>query len=240
MNAASPCPRAVLFDFFGTLTRAVHRGPRHSRIARSLGADPVALAAELDRTFHARASGAYGPPDEALRRVLGSLSVEPEESALRRALVDRVAAVRADTVLREDAVSVLWRLRRRGLRAAVVSDCWYELPAFLPTLPLAPLLDACVYSLDIGRCKPHPDMYLAACERLGVAPGECLYVGDGGNGELSGAERAGLTPLRLAAPDLHVHLVFQPDVWAGPSVRLLSEVSGLLHQSRYADLVLAA
>jgi putative hydrolase of the HAD superfamily len=122
----------------------------------------------------------------------------------------------------------------------VVSDCWYELPAFLPTLPLAPLLDACVYSLDVGRCKPHPDMYLAACERLGVAPGECLYVGDGGNGELSGAERLGLTPLRLAAPDLHLHLVFQPDVWAGPSVRSLSEVSGLLHQPRYADLALAA
>src|SRR5438874_2735987 len=75
----------------------------------------------------------------------------------------------------------------RGLRTAVVSDCTYELARFLPSLPVAPLLDACVYSVEVGACKPDPAIYLAACRRLGVSPPECLYVGDGGGRELSGA-----------------------------------------------------
>jgi putative hydrolase of the HAD superfamily len=229
MYATPPRPRAALFDFFGTLTRAVRRGPAHARIARSLGADPDAFAALLDRTFYVRASGALGPPRTALRRLLSMLQLSPDEGALSAALAARVAAVRADTVLRADAVPVLARLRAEGLRTAVVSDCWYELPAFLPGLPVAPLLDACVYSVHIGHCKPDPAMYLAACARIGVEPRECLYVGDGGSRELSGAENAGIPALRLAAPDLAGHLVFHADAdWHGPAVASLTDVLDVL------------
>jgi putative hydrolase of the HAD superfamily len=241
MYTDRPCPRAVLFDFFGTLSRAVRRGPRHARIARSLGVEPPVLAAQLDRTFYVRASGAYGAPDEALRRILDGLSVrQPDDATLRRALVARIGAVRADTVLRRNAVSVLAAVRRRGLRTAVVSDCWYELPAFLPGLPVAPHLDACVFSLDVGHCKPDPRMYLAACDRLGVEPDECLYVGDGGSRELSGAEAVGIAPLRLRAPDLRGHLVFRPDEWTGPAVGSLGEVVRVVEGRRPARQPIAA
>ena len=33
--------RAVVFDFFGTLTRSVSRGPQHRVVARILGCDPT-------------------------------------------------------------------------------------------------------------------------------------------------------------------------------------------------------
>src|SRR5690242_10939048 len=128
MYATSPRPRAVFFDFFGTLTRAVRRGPAHSTIARRLGVDPAELAAVLDRTFYARASGGYGNPREGLRRVVRSLGGRPREDVLAEAVVARIAAVRADTTLRPEAVPVLMRLRRDGVRTAIVSDCWYELP----------------------------------------------------------------------------------------------------------------
>ena len=50
-----------------------------------------------------------------------------------------------------------------------------------------------------------------------------LHVGDGGSRELTGATRAGLTAVRLAAPDLADHLVFDADVdWTGPTVTSLS------------------
>ncbi len=45
-------------------------------------------------------------------------------------------------------------------------------------------------------------MYETACAHLGVDPGECLYVGDGGSQELSGATAVGMTAFRLTAPDL--------------------------------------
>jgi putative hydrolase of the HAD superfamily len=207
----------VLFDFFGTLTTAVRRGPYHATIARVLRCDPDRFFAELDRTFYLRAAGRYGAPIDALRRVAYAAGGRPTLAELTHAAMARVEAVYADTALRPDAVPVLAELRRRGVPVAIVSDCWYELPAFLPRLPIAPYLEGCVYSLHVGRCKPHPAMYLEACRQLRVDPDDCLYIGDGGSRELTGAREVGMTAVRLAAPDLGGHLVFSSDSdWAGP------------------------
>jgi putative hydrolase of the HAD superfamily len=216
--------QAVLFDFFGTLTTAVARGPWHAAIARGLGCDPAEFNAVLDRSFRTRSRGVFGTAEATLRWVCDQLGSDPPADRLRAALRARVAAVRADTRLRPDAAAALAAVRARGLRTAVVSDCGYELPEFLPRMPVAPLLDACVFSVDVGECKPHPAMYQAACRRLGVAARDCLYLGDGGGEELTGAVQAGMSAVRLAAPDLASHLVFAPDhAFSGPSVGSLSE-----------------
>lgn len=221
--------RAVLFDFFGTLTQAVKRGPWHAAVARGLGCDPDEFVAVLDRSFRARSRGVFGTAEASLRWVCDQLGVDPPADLLRVALRARVAAIRADTRLRPDAIRTLAAVRAHGLRTAVVSDCAHELPAFLPTLPVAPLLDVCVYSVEVGACKPAPAIYLAACRRLRVSPEECLYIGDGGGQELTGAEALGMDAVRLAAPDLRDHLVFAPDRrFTGPSVCSLGELVGLL------------
>jgi putative hydrolase of the HAD superfamily len=221
--------RAVLFDFFGTLTHAVARGPWHAAIARGLGCDPTAFTAALDRSFRTRSRGVFGTPEATLRWLCDQLGVDPPADRLRAALHARVEAVRADTRLRREAVAALAAVRARGLRTAVVSDCGYELPQFLPALPVAPLLDARVFSVEVGECKPHPAVYRAACERLDVAPYECLYVGDGGGQELTGAIAAGMDAVRFAAGDLGGHLVFAPDRdFTGATIRSLTEVTRLL------------
>jgi putative hydrolase of the HAD superfamily len=224
-----PAYRAVVFDFFGTLTRSVQRGPQHADIARALGADPEAVRGVLDRTFRARACGRYGSAEATLRWVIEQTGARPAPAAIRAAMPARVDALRADTQLRPDAVSALTAIRHRGVRTALISDCTHELPAFLPGLPVAPLLDAQIFSVEQGVCKPDPRIYLAACERLDVAPEDCLYVGDGGSHELTGAASIGMTPVRLAAHDLANHLVFDADTnFAGRTVRSLTEVLTLL------------
>ena len=230
-----PAYRAVVFDFFGTLTRSVQRGPQHAEIARSLGADPEAVNGVLDRTFRARARGRYGSAEATLRFVIEQAGGRPCTDQLRAGVPARVDALKADTRLRDDAVSALDAIKRRGLATALISDCTHELPAFLPSLPVAPLLDTTVFSVRLGVCKPDPRIYLAACEQLGVVPEDCLYVGDGGSHELTGAAAVGMTPVRLAAPDLANHLVFDADTnFAGRTVRSLTELVGLVDRSRIA------
>lgn len=224
-----PAYRAVLFDFFGTLTQSVLRGPQHADIARTLGCDPDAFVAVLDRSFYARARGLFGSAEATLRWASEQAGGQPSRGQLRAAVQARVAALWADTRLRPDAAATLRALHRRGLQTAVVSDCTYELPAFLPRLPIAPLIDARIFSVEVGRCKPDPAMYLAACWELGVSPAECLYVGDGGSRELTGAWQVGMTPVRLAAPDLADHLVFNADLdFSGISVSSLTQVLDLV------------
>jgi epoxide hydrolase-like predicted phosphatase len=40
------------------------------------------------------------------------------------------------------------------------------------------MFDAIVYSHEVGHLKPEPAIYTIACERLGVAPAEALFVDD--------------------------------------------------------------
>jgi len=224
-----PAFQAVVFDFFGTLTRSITRGPQHADIARALGCDPDAVLSVLDRTFQVRASGHLGSAEATLRWVTEQAGGRPRRAQLRAAVPARIDALKADTRLRADAESVLRAIRRRGLRTALISDCTHELPAFLPSMPIAALLDAAVFSIEVGRCKPDPLIYLEACRRLRVSPEQCLYVGDGGSHELTGATAVGMTAVRLTAADLAGHLVFDADEdFAGLSVPSLTAVLGLL------------
>jgi putative hydrolase of the HAD superfamily len=216
--------RAVVFDFFGTLTEAVQRGPGHDRVAAILGCPAAAFARALDETFTDRSTTSLGDAIGSLGVVARLAGGRPSRAALRAAYAARIDAVRADTRLRPDAVAVLRALRQRGLRTAVVSDCTPELAEFWPELPIAGLLDARVLSTEEARHKPDPWMYIAAAARLGVEPLSCLYVGDGGSHELSGAAAVGMGPVRLAAADLGRHLVFRPDPWRGPEMSTLTEV----------------
>ncbi len=119
----------------------------------------------------------------------------------------------------------------------MVSDCTSDLPALLPSLPIAGLLDATVYSVHLGVTKPHPALFQTACLRLGVAAEQCLYVGDGGGRELSGARSVGMTAVRLAAPDLAGHLVFDREPnWAGMSVSSLAAAADLALARRLTRL----
>lgn len=224
--------QAVVFDFFGTLSQAMKRGPAHEQAARALGCDPTAFTDMLDRTYQARASGRYGDPGMGLYRIARHLGGSPRPGQVAEALHLTTLAMRDGIRLRPDAVRTLWRLRNAGLRTGLVSDCTHDLPALLPRMPIAELLDATVYSVHLGVTKPHPALFETVCHRLGVAPQQCLYVGDGGGRELSGARSVGMTAVRLAAPDLTGHLVFdrEPD-WGGASVTSLSAA---------ADLALAA
>jgi len=222
--------RAVLFDFFGTLTEAIRRGPAHRDIARRLGCGYDAYRDALDRTFLARTTGAFGTPAQALQFIARLAGGDPDRATLEAALMDRERAVREDVRIRPEAVPVLTTLRRFGLATALISDCGPELPAFLPMLPVAPLLDVAVLSIEVGQRKPHPAMYATACDRLGVAASECLYVGDGGSRELTGAAAFGMTAVRLDAPDLVDHLVFDSDDWSGERIDSLTDVFDALHR----------
>lgn len=50
----------------------------------------------------------------------------------------------------------------------------------------------------VSCVKPDPRIYLMAIDQLGVFPADTLYVGDGGDGELTGAACAGLRAAQAA------------------------------------------
>src|SRR2546428_11566004 len=80
-----------------------------------------------------------------------------------------------------DAREVLVMLRERGYRPGLLSNTWGAADwhnADLATHGLSGLLDALVYTSDLGSSKPHPSVFVEIASRLGVAVWDAPIVGD--------------------------------------------------------------
>ena len=232
MTPDSPIPSgstftAVVIDFFGTLTLSADDDTWFQAAAAS--AAPLGLPAgqwreALDASFVERATGALGDLTEAFRALARRCGVEPSEEALAEACRARVTTQRELFVFRPDALATLQALKARGFRIGLLSDCTPELPLAWPEFAVAPFFDTAAFSCVEGVKKPNPAFFRLVSDRLGVTPRDCLYLGDGGSRELSGAAAAGMTPTMLRAEDWHHNSAHdREDDWAGPEVGSFTE-----------------
>jgi putative hydrolase of the HAD superfamily len=132
-----------------------------------------------------------GPMGEALRVLGASPEAAEEVAAIRRAVTQE------GLVPVPGAVETLAELRARGLRIGLITVCSDDVPALWPETRFQGFFDAEVFSCSVGLRTPDPRIYLLACEQLGVEPREAMFVGDGSNDELAGAERMGMTAVLL-------------------------------------------
>lgn len=93
---------------------------------------------------------------------------------------------------RPGAVELVDRLRGHTRLALASNSPRRLVDTALSTARVADAFEAIVTSDDVEHPKPAPDLYLLACERLGVAPGEALALEDSPSG-VAAAKAAGLT-----------------------------------------------
>jgi putative hydrolase of the HAD superfamily len=180
----------------------------HERVFAPRGvAEDVLLAAlralwsEVNAELRAEPAAPEGPwpeiPAVEKYRRLGrrlALGSESELDALAREVADvHHAALVAAAEPLPGAREVLARVRRRGLRTALVSNWDHAAagPAMLARTGLAELLDHVVISEAVGVRKPDPRIFRAALAPFGVAPEAALHVGDLARSDAWGAGRLG-------------------------------------------------
>ncbi|MCI5955332.1 MAG: HAD family phosphatase [Lachnospiraceae bacterium] len=89
------------------------------------------------------------------------------------------------------ALELVQRLKADGITTAVATATDPERTAkYLRLTGLEGYFDRLISATQVKEGKPSPDIYLYACEQLGLKPEECLAVEDSPNGVLS-AYRAG-------------------------------------------------
>lgn len=207
---------AVVFDFYGTLTPMGN--PRAwaantARMAQAMGVAPEALGRVLNQTFGERMTGAYGGVPDTMQALAALLGVQLTSEQLGTVVGIRREIQEASFVLRPETVPVLTQLRDSGLRLGLVSDCTIELADAWPGLPVAGLISHPVFSCVEHTRKPDPHLFRTAASRLAVDPDDCVYVGDGGGHELTGASGVGMTAVLLAGEDWHQNRT--PSTWHG-------------------------
>jgi len=223
---------AVIFDLFGTLVDIFSLEEYRvlvNDMCAVLGVSPADFMDRWDEKADERALGTV-PVAEQLRVLCEGLGVAVTPEQLERAVEMRVDFVRGVLVPREDAASTLAALRERGLKVGLISDCSEEVVAAWPGTTLATLVHDAVMSAAVGLKKPDPAIYELACERLGVAAGRCMFVGDGGSRELSGASAAGMEAVLIRVPGDAGDDAFRRDAeeWDGARISSLSAVLALV------------
>lgn len=220
---------AVIFDLYGTLVdnaspEAMDR--LYSEPASLLGGDTQLFAKTWLEMRHERGTGVFGTVEGDVRHVCQVLGVKADAATMSSVVARRMKLFENHLVPRPTAVGTLRKLKGAGIKIGLISDCGLETPAAWDATPFAPFFDVTVFSSVAGTVKPDPKLYTAACEGLGVDASRCLYVGDGGGRELTGASAAGMHPL-LIRVDYERHLdAYRPDAveWTGPIISDISEV----------------
>jgi len=174
--------------------------------------------------------GEFRTIEENLEYICRALGVSATAEAVARAACLRTEATPRWLTPREDAVDTLTRLKAAGHKIGLISDCTCETPARWPDTPFASLIDVPIFSCEVRLTKPDPRIYRLACERLNVEPRECVYVGDGGSGELTGAAGVGMSVVLIRCPDEPPSAFDRADAanWRGPTISALSDLLRIL------------
>jgi HAD superfamily hydrolase (TIGR01549 family) len=118
--------------------------------------------------------------------------------------------------LYEDVLPVLEELRRHRLKIGLVSNTGRDLDEFLAHHTLS--VDAALGSRTHGWTKPHPSIFQAVLERLGVEPEEAAMVGDSPEDDIEGALALGIRAFLLDREDRFPERAERlPDLYALPA-----------------------
>ena len=184
--------RAVIFDLDGVLADSE---PWWNKIDKKLLAQ---YGVTYRGEYHRNVLGvSYRLAVEFYKKAFG-LSVSTEEIMRRRAEI-AIEFFANRVGLFPSAKKVLQELQRMNLSLAIAtSSVSASARPFLERHKLTPFFDVIVTGDEIERGKPHPDIYMRAAEKLGLAPDACLVIEDA----LSGIAAAKAAQMRVAAiPD---------------------------------------
>jgi epoxide hydrolase-like predicted phosphatase len=177
-------PIALVVDFGGVLTTSIW--PAFAAFCEKEGLEPETVRelfrgdAEALKLLRGLETGELG--DAEFETSFGALLGVAEPEGL-------IARMFADLQPEQAMVGAVHAAKAAGLKTGLISNSWG-----LGIYDRAPIeiFDVAVISGEVGLHKPQPEIYLLACERLGVEPAQAVFVDDLRE-NCDGAEAVGMT-----------------------------------------------
>jgi HAD superfamily hydrolase (TIGR01509 family) len=182
---------AIIFDFDGVVVDSEALANR--AMAEVLSARGYPISGEEAVALYSGLRWA-----DCHRRIEEESGLRFDSEALETAVDEAIASRTAEMLAIEGIGPFLAGQAHRKLAIASSSETgWLE--TSLDRLGLTAWFEDRLFSAArFARGKPHPDIYLHAAERLGVAPADCLVIEDHPVGVAAGAA-AGMTVIALLA-----------------------------------------
>jgi epoxide hydrolase-like predicted phosphatase len=179
--------KGLLVDFGGVLTSNVFESFRE--FCEDEGIDPNSVKTLFRENPEAlglvRSLEVGDISEEGFSREFGELlGIEDRDDLVNRMF----GHIRPD----EAMVEAVKRARAAGVRTGLLSNSMGAGRYDRSTFP--ELFDGVVISGEVGMHKPQPEIFELACERVGLAPADCVFVDDLRE-NCEGAEAIGMTAL---------------------------------------------
>jgi FMN hydrolase / 5-amino-6-(5-phospho-D-ribitylamino)uracil phosphatase len=176
--------RGVCFDLGGTLVRP-DTVATTGQIAQALG---ISLG-EAREVMKKGPKRQRSTPHSLAQDLAGAFNRPALIEPLTQLLIDAQRRAEDPDVF-DDALQVLPVLRKHGFSLFALSN---SLGCSIPTTPplFTKLLDAVIYSADIGAVKPERAAFAAVEQVSGMAGTQLLHVGDSTTADVGGAVAAG-------------------------------------------------
>ncbi|MCD4656008.1 MAG: HAD-IA family hydrolase [Planctomycetes bacterium] len=218
--------KAVIFDLFGTL---VDSFPQHdydnfmADIAVIVGVNVGDFQKQWISAYKLRATGQQ-TTRESVVFCANEIGVNPNSEQIDAADGKIMAFTKNHLEPRTDVIPTLQNLRKLGLKIGLISDCSSVLEDLWEGLHIADFVDVPVFSSRVGVKKPSPVIYEFALDALDVNAEDCLYIGDGGSFELTGAEKMGMTAIMIDANTSQDVVQYEVQEWHGTTITSISQV----------------
>ena len=179
--------KGLVLDYGGVLTTNVFDSFRDFCVTEGLDPDAVKSLFRADPNARklVRAVETGEIPEAEFSDRFGDLLGITD----RDRLIDRLFAGMGPD---EAMLAAVKSARARGIRTGLISNSMgegrYDRGAF------GELFDGVVISGEVGLHKPQPEIYRLGCERIGLAPEECVFVDDLRE-NCEGAEAVGMTAI---------------------------------------------
>ena len=134
-----------------------------------------------------------------IRDALAHFGIEISDDELNAFLEAEHAAWQPARVLGSTTHALLDSLREDGLKLGLVSNAFdpgWLLRRDLEQMGIAERIEVAVFSSEVGKRKPHPEIFETALAALGVAPERALFVGDRLYEDIRGAGELGMTTMQ--------------------------------------------
>jgi putative hydrolase of the HAD superfamily len=115
---------------------------------------------------------------EAFAQILKAADQEARPGLVAELVRQDQELLLAHARLFDDTIPFLRRLRDRGIKIAIVSNCTENTRPLLVKHGLDALADALVLSCEVRSAKPAPEIFRCALDRLGVAAEAAVFVDD--------------------------------------------------------------
>ena len=188
--------KAVVFDMYETLITSfespVYFG---EQIAEDAGIPKeffldIWRSAEKDRT-----TGKISL-EEIIEKITKAYGCYSEEKV--KMIADKRISSKKEAFdhLHPEIIPLICKLKEKGLKIGLISNCYSEEAAVIRESVLFPYFDAVCFSYEEGLKKPDPAIFDRCIRKLKVRADECLYTGDGDSNELEAAEKTGMKPVQ--------------------------------------------